>query len=92
MVLCPKELQVELQDGVLSGDLPAKCCPDCGGAWIRPENYLQWQEQQGINREAEPQVALVPSQVDIPFQPLSLDNRAALCPDCKHYLVRGRVQ
>ncbi|MEM6435006.1 MAG: hypothetical protein AAF773_14320, partial [Cyanobacteria bacterium P01_D01_bin.115] len=24
--------------------------------------------------------------------PPSLDNRAALCPDCKHYLVRGRIQ
>jgi len=92
MVLCPKELKTPLQDGWLSGELPAKCCPDCGGAWIRPDNYLQWQEQQGIDREAEPQVALVPSQEAIPFTPPSLDNRAALCPDCKHYLVRGRVQ
>jgi Zn-finger nucleic acid-binding protein len=26
------------------------------------------------------------------FQPSALDNRAALCPDCQHYLVRGRIQ
>lgn len=92
MVQCPKELKIELRDGVLPGELPAQCCPDCGGAWIRPESYLDWQEHQGIDRAADPHVAVVPSQVEIDFRPPSLDNRAALCPDCKHYLVRGRVQ
>lgn len=92
MVKCPKELKVELSDGLLPGDLPAKCCPDCQGAWIRPESYREWQDQQGVDRNAEPQVAVLPSQVDVDFQPASLDNRAALCPDCRHYLVRGRVQ
>lgn len=92
MVQCPKELKVELIDGTLSGGLPAKCCPDCGGAWIRPESYHEWQDHKGIDREAEPRVAVVPSQIDVDFQSSSMDNRAALCPDCKHYLVRGRVQ
>lgn len=92
MVQCPKELKIELEDGMLAGGLSAQCCPDCGGAWIRPEQYANWQEQQGINGPAEPQVSVVPSQMEMDFEPTALDNRAALCPDCKHYLVRGRVQ
>ena len=92
MVRCPKELKVELSDGILSGELPAQCCPDCGGAWIRPESYAEWQDKRGVDRDAAPQVSILPTQADIDFQPVSLDNRAALCPDCKSYLVRGRVQ
>jgi Zn-finger nucleic acid-binding protein len=92
MVKCPKELKVDLSDGVLPGDLSALCCPDCYGAWIRPESYAEWQSQRAVDREAEPEVAVVPSQAAIAFQPSSLDNRAALCPDCRNYLVRGRVQ
>ena len=92
MVKCPKELKVDLSDGTLPGDLSAQCCPDCQGAWIRPESYTEWQHQLGIDLDAEPEVAVVPSQAPISFQPSSLDNRAALCPDCKNYLVRGRVQ
>ncbi|MEM9120954.1 MAG: zf-TFIIB domain-containing protein [Cyanobacteria bacterium P01_F01_bin.56] len=92
MVQCPKELKVELSDVILPDELPAKCCPECGGAWIRPENYVEWQAQRGIDRDAAPYVAVLPTQAKIDFQPVSLDNRAALCPDCKNYLVRGRVQ
>jgi len=92
MVQCPKELKTELEDGVLPGGLSAKCCPDCGGSWIQPEHYREWQQRQGVSRNTEPQVAIVPSQSSAAFEPSALDNRAALCPDCKHYLVRGRVQ
>ncbi|MEM9004941.1 MAG: zf-TFIIB domain-containing protein [Cyanobacteria bacterium P01_F01_bin.86] len=88
---CPKEPKTPLTDGILAPDLAAKCCPDCGGAWIPPENYLIWQNQQGIDREQEPQVDVLPSTAEISFQVSPLDNRAALCPDCGHYLVRGRI-
>ncbi len=92
MVQCPKETKVELQAGTLPGGLVAHCCPDCGGAWIRPEHYLDWQDRLKIDREEPPTVAVLPSHVDLDFSGSPLDNRAALCPDCKHYLVRGRVQ
>lgn len=92
MVQCPKELKVELKDGVLAGGLSAQCCPDCGGAWIQPEQYADWQNRQGKTPADEPRVAVVPGQLATDFEPTPLDNRAALCPDCKHYLVRGRVQ
>lgn len=92
MVQCPKDLKVELSEGFLSGGLSAQCCDECGGAWIRPETYTEWQDRQGIDRDADPQVMVIPSQFAADFQVPSMDNRAALCPDCRHYLVRGRVQ
>lgn len=88
---CPKEPTVGLVDGTLSYGLTAQCCPDCGGAWIPPEKYVTWQSRQGIEPAQDPQVDVLPSQI-IPVAAASpLDNRAALCPDCRHYLVRGRV-
>lgn len=88
---CPKEPNVGLVEGVLSAGLAAKCCPSCGGNWIPPENYLHWQAQQGIDPEREPHVEVVPNQPDLGFESSPLDNRAALCPSCGHYLVRGRI-
>ena len=88
---CPKETQVELKDGALFAGPKAKCCPDCGGAWILPEHYLDWQDRNRIGFEEDPTVEVLPSAAPITFDPPPLDNRAALCPDCKHYLVRGRV-
>ena len=92
MVQCPKERNVELIEGVLAGGLSARCCPSCSGAWIRPENYVEWQDAQGVNRDAEPHIVVAPSQLPTDFTPPALNNRAALCPDCQHYLVRGRIQ
>ena len=89
---CPKEPKVGLVDGTLSPGLAAKCCPDCGGAWIPPENYLNWQTRQGIRRDQDPQVDVLPSEIPEPLASSPLDNRAALCPDCQHYLVRGRIK
>lgn len=88
---CPKERKVELTDGILAPDLAAKCCPECGGAWIPPESYVDWQDRQGIDRDRDIEVAVVPSSVDVTFAISPMDNRASLCPDCGHYLVRGRV-
>ncbi|MGF1522527.1 MAG: zf-TFIIB domain-containing protein [Leptolyngbyaceae cyanobacterium] len=88
---CPKEPKARLTDGRLAPDLEAKCCPDCGGAWIPPENYIMWQKQRGIDCGQEPQVDVLPSEAGLSFAISPLDNRAALCPDCGHYLVRGRV-
>jgi Zn-finger nucleic acid-binding protein len=36
-------------------------------------------------------VTVLPSAIAPAFHLPALDNRAALCPDCRHYLVRGRV-
>jgi Zn-finger nucleic acid-binding protein len=91
MVHCPKERNVELVDGTLAGGLRAHCCPECGGAWIPPEHYHNWRADQGIQSSETVAVEVLPSQLTVAFTPSPLDNRAALCPDCQHYLVRGRI-
>lgn len=90
MYQCPKEDQVTLQDGVLAPGLAAQCCPSCGGAWILPENYADWRQGR-VDPNAPLQVSVLPFSLEANDQPSALDNRAALCPDCKHYLVRGRL-
>ncbi len=90
MYQCPKEGNIDLQDGQLAPDLPVKACPSCGGAWIPPENYVTWQRQQ-VDVDTPIQVSVLPLSLSTPLQPAPLDNRAALCPDCRSYLVRGRV-
>ncbi|MEO1070177.1 MAG: zf-TFIIB domain-containing protein [Cyanobacteria bacterium J06638_6] len=90
MYQCPKEGDVDLQDSQLDLGLAIKACPSCGGAWIPPENYVTWQQSQ-VDADAPVQVAVLPLTLDTAFQPAPLDNRAALCPDCRSYLVRGRV-
>jgi Zn-finger nucleic acid-binding protein len=90
-VQCPKETQVELSQGALPGGPSAHCCPQCQGAWIPPEHYADWQSRQGIAADTDPYVAVLPSAIAFDFEAPALDNRAALCPDCRHYLVRGRV-
>lgn len=36
-------------------------------------------------------MTVAPMSLNVPFQPAASDNRAGLCPECKHYLVRGRI-
>ncbi|WOD41188.1 zf-TFIIB domain-containing protein [Nodosilinea sp. E11] len=90
MYQCPKEGDVNLQDSQLAPGLPVKACPSCGGSWIPPEQYINWQRPQ-IDPDASPRVSVLPLSLNPPFQPAALDNRAALCPDCRSYLVRGRI-
>ncbi|MGB3137481.1 MAG: zf-TFIIB domain-containing protein [Nodosilinea sp.] len=90
MYQCPKEGSVDLQDSELAPGLSVKACSSCGGAWIPPEHYQSWRQPQ-IEPDAPVAVSVLPLSLDVPFQPPALDNRAALCPDCRSYLVRGRI-
>ncbi|HEY9881564.1 MAG TPA: zf-TFIIB domain-containing protein [Leptolyngbyaceae cyanobacterium] len=89
MYQCPKEGEVTLQTCRLAPGLEAQDCPSCGGVWIPPENYADWKQDKAADSPLH--VAVLPLTVDGGFQTSPLDNRAALCPDCKHYLVRGRI-
>lgn len=86
IVLCPKDRKTELADSVLAGDLAVKCCPDCKGTWIPPENYETWQQRQG-----HPHDSSLPKTLNVDYVQSSLDAKAALCPDCNCYLSRARV-
>ncbi|HIK44058.1 MAG TPA: zf-TFIIB domain-containing protein [Leptolyngbyaceae cyanobacterium M65_K2018_010] len=90
MYQCPKEGDIDLQDSQIAPGLTAKACPSCGGAWLSTERYLPWQRQQ-VDPDAPIQVAILPLALRTDFQPAALDNRAALCPDCRSYLARGRI-
>lgn len=90
MYQCPKEGNIDLQDDQLAPGLSVKACPSCSGAWIPPEDYITWQRQQ-VDPDAPNKVSVLPLAVSTPVQLAALDNRAALCPDCRSYLVRGRI-
>jgi Zn-finger nucleic acid-binding protein len=79
-----------LKDDQLAPGLPVKACGSCGGAWIPPEHYVAWQQQE-VNPDAPIQVSILPLTAKVDFSHPALDNRAALCPDCRSYLVRGRI-
>ncbi|MBE9138095.1 zf-TFIIB domain-containing protein [Nodosilinea sp. LEGE 07088] len=90
MYQCPKEGDIDLQDSQLEPGLVTNACPSCGGAWIPPEHYVTWQRSQ-VDPDAPIRVSVLPLTLDTAFKPAALDNRAALCPDCRSYLVRGRI-
>jgi len=88
VVQCPKEKQITLAAGLLSGDLVAQCCPNCQGHWISSEVYSTWQEKHPPT-ESEP--VLIDRLLETTCEPAPLDSKAALCPECNAYLARARV-
>jgi Zn-finger nucleic acid-binding protein len=83
---CPKDKKVELSNSLLSGDLAVQCCPDCKGTWIPSGNYESWQSQQP-KTTSQP----IPSTLDVDYVQSPFDTKAALCPECNHYLARAKV-
>lgn len=83
---CPKNKTVELEAGLLSGNLPVKHCPDCKGSWISVDDYKTWQSQQPpLSRTP------LPKTLDVDYVRSPYDTRAALCPECTHYLARVKI-
>ncbi len=83
---CPKNKAVELFSHKLVDQMQAYCCPECEGNWIPTDEYEQWQQTQP---QQKPE-ALFPT-IDVDYTPSPLDTRAALCPECGHYLSRAKV-
>ena len=84
---CPKDKQMEMVDSLLAEELSVKCCPDCKGTWIPPENYADWRQRHPLSGGQ----LKVPATLDVDYVPSSLDNKAALCPDCGCYLSRAKI-
>jgi Zn-finger nucleic acid-binding protein len=81
---CPKD-KATLETATLDNGLNARRCASCAGVWLAADDYLSWQAQQ----EQHPQ-ALIPH-VPLRYSHAPLDDKAAQCPQCGHYLARGLV-
>jgi Zn-finger nucleic acid-binding protein len=70
------------------GQLQVKHCTVCGGNWVPPEEYAEWQAAQPQSENYE---AMADRLLETESVPAPLDTRASLCPDCHCYLARARV-
>ena len=85
---CPKCKKVTLLDGFLDNDLAVKYCQECKGTWIPAQEYEAWQAHQVWNS----QYSELPSgTIDINYVQSPFDTKAALCPECRRYLSRAKV-
>lgn len=85
---CPKCKIVTLLDSVLDDKFAVKFCKECKGTWIPASEYETWQAQQGYS-SVVPDLASRALNVDFVQSPF--DSKAALCPECKRYLSRAKV-
>lgn len=88
-VLCPKDRKTHLTPGLLAGNLSAEICEDCKGTWIPAQRYEKWKTLQENQTQPDPSRCRDP--LDVDFVQSIYDTRAALCPECQHYLARARV-
>lgn len=86
---CSKCKTVMLSDGVLADDLAVKHCVECKGTWIPSSEYEAWQAHQP-KQPVNPEV--LTQSLDVDFVQSPFDAKAALCPECNHYLSRARVR
>jgi len=78
-----------LLETTLAGGLPAARCLQCGGSWLPGLAYKHWKQEQGP-AAANPERLLQGDRLQ--FQPSALDAKACLCPQCRRYLSRARVE
>jgi len=85
-IICPKDKRGTLVECVLDGELRAMQCSHCGGNWLRGAVYRLWQQNQ-----PQEQQNVLPTRLDVPFEPPITDAQASLCPECQHYLSRVKL-
>lgn len=88
-MLCPKDRKTPLTLGNLNAELAVYCCPECEGQWIPLTPYEKWQAQNP--HVADPDPSRCREGLTEDFQVSESDAKAALCPECKHYLSRAKV-
>jgi len=75
----------ELLTGVLTGGLPARVCPVCGGALLGLDDYRAWRQSRSAQRQPVPKMAgSLP-----PFA--EEGGRARPCPACAGPMTRYRA-
>ncbi len=85
---CPKCKSVTLLDGALDDKFAVKYCQECKGTWIPADEYEAWASRQPYN----PGVPDLKSKtLNVNFVQSPFDTKAALCPECRRYLSRAKV-
>lgn len=83
---CPKDGAFELVSSRLDKELVVEYCSDCKGTWIPASEYESWQSRQPPIKLAD-----LPNTLDVDYVQSPFDTKAALCPECRHYLSRTKV-
>lgn len=90
---CPKCRNIKLLPTPLKtddgGEIMVHRCPKCEGQWISRADYRRWQQTRPPV-QATPQLLNQPGLP--PHIPSKTDARAALCPECRRYLSRAKVE
>ena len=85
---CPKCKKLTLSDGVLDDKFAVKYCQECKGTWIPASEYEAWQTRQAYNPTVPD---LLSGTLNVDFVQSPFDTKAALCPECRRYLSRAKV-
>jgi len=87
-VQCPKCKTVTLLDGILDEKFAVKYCQSCKGTWIPASEYEAWQTTQPYSYVSPD---LLSGTLDVDYVQSPFDTKAALCPECRRYLARAKV-
>lgn len=85
MAKCPVCKNI-LELSNLENSLPVMNCSSCGGTWLRANEYARWlkSETPGFFDEEKA------NEVSKRF-PMAESNKAAICPDCGHFLRKYKI-
>jgi len=86
MATCPVCNNIVLQSTQLENSLPVLVCDSCGGTWIRANEYTLWLKSQKPGSFDMSRTKEASSRF-----PITESNKAAICPDCRHFLRRYKI-
>ncbi|MBN1429590.1 MAG: zf-TFIIB domain-containing protein [Anaerolineae bacterium] len=86
MAKCPLCENTDLQATHFENILPVMECRSCGGSWLRANEYTLWLKSQKPGTFDESKAVEASERL-----PVVESNKAAICPDCGHFLRKYRV-
>jgi len=86
MAKCPFCKNIVLQPTQLENSLPVLECNSCSGTWIRANDYSIWLKSQKPGNFDESKNKEASSRF-----PVTEANKAAVCPDCGHFLRKYKI-
>jgi len=86
MPKCPACKTKYLKSAQFEDSLPVLTCSSCGGSWLRANEYSFWLRTQNAGSFDESIVREVSERF-----PVTESNKAAICPDCGHFLRKYKI-